>query len=396
MISNKHNPVIVVVAYNRLDSVKRLLGSLSRSYYPENTKLIISIDHAPDNSPLVDFAREYKWDAGDKQVIIHPRNIGLKKHIISCGDLVYEYGSVIILEDDLFVSPYFYGYARQALEFYDSDKDIGGIALFNYMYIENTQYPEPFSPLADDSDVYFIQYACSSGQIWTRDHWDAFRKWYDTNPDIKTIRGMPDHVLMWPERSWKKFFIAFLVEHNRFFVYPRVSLTTNFDDVGTNRSMSTFEVQSLLLVSDKNFTFKTLKKSVSVYDAHFEVIPERLKNCNDKLKKLDFAVDLYGHKNIGKINEDFLLTTKKCTSYVLGFARSLKPHEMNVIFDIQGEEIFLANKKDITPMTRNERAAKFISDFNYFYRATFIMSELMMIFRYKIYNYLLRIKRYFR
>ncbi|MFW5700074.1 MAG: hypothetical protein ACOCWM_00155 [Cyclobacteriaceae bacterium] len=395
MNSTKHNPVIVVVAYNRLNSIKRLLGSLKKGNYPYNTKLVISIDYAPGNSPVVEYAREYEWEAGDKKVIVHPSNIGLRNHIISCGDFSLEYGSVIILEDDLYVSPHFYSYAQQVMEFYSAEPNIGGIALFNYQHIENTQHPEPFRPLADDSDVYFLQYACSSGQIWTADQWKAFRKWYDTNPDIKTVRGMPEHVLMWPERSWKKFFIAFLIETNRYFVYPRYSLTTNFDDVGTNRGMSTFEVQSVLLIAERRFSFKSFRDSESVYDAHFEMQPETLKHYNGKLKDYNFSVDLYGHKNIDRINEDFILTTKKCTSPVYSFARSLKPHEMNIMFDIQGEDIFLCNKKYIDRLVKREKVRKFVSDFNYYYRNILEMNEIMLFVRYKIYNIGVKIKGFF-
>ena len=35
---------IVVVAYNRIDSLKRILGSLLKAEYPMPAKLIISID----------------------------------------------------------------------------------------------------------------------------------------------------------------------------------------------------------------------------------------------------------------------------------------------------------------------------------------------------------------
>ena len=51
--------------------------------------------------------------------------------MLQCGDISYEYGSVIVLEDDLFVSPFFYKYAVEAQEFYRDDNRIGGISLYN-------------------------------------------------------------------------------------------------------------------------------------------------------------------------------------------------------------------------------------------------------------------------
>ena len=141
MISSKLKPAIVVVAFNRPDSLKRLLGSLKKGHYPDDIKLIISIDHSPDNSPVVDCANDFEWNAGEKEIIIHPENLGLRRHILSCGDLSYKYGSVIILEDDLFVSPFFYQYSLDALDFYKDKDDIAGIGLFNYPHIERSSNP---------------------------------------------------------------------------------------------------------------------------------------------------------------------------------------------------------------------------------------------------------------
>jgi hypothetical protein len=389
----KYKPAIVLVAYNRLNSLKRLLGSLKKGHYPQNTRLIISIDHSPGNSEIVEFAGEFEWEYGQKEIIVHSVNIGLRKHIISCGDLTLKYGSVIILEDDLFVSPFFYLYALKALEFYKDHPSVSGIGLFNYSHIESIHSPEPFSPVIDGSDVYYLQYACSSGQAWTDTQWTAFRDWYDGAPALETIKSMPEFVLSWPERSWKKYFIAFLIARNSFFVYPRVSLTTNFDDMGTNRSGSTSEVQSILLMSHKDFSFSSLNDSLCVYDSHFEMLPGKIKELNNKLEPYNFTVDLYGKKNPGRFAEEYLLTTKNCRDYAMGFSRSLKPHDMNIIMDIPGSEIFLCRKEDIIPLNGSDKIKKFVSGFNYFYRITLTTPELLMFIRYRAINKFIRIKR---
>lgn len=381
----KEKPVIVVVAYNRLNSLQRLLCSLNRASCPENTKLIISIDHSEGNTAIVDCANQFEWNSGEKEVIAHPSNLGLRKHILSCGDLSDIYGSVIILEDDLYVSPFFYDYTVQALDFYRESQEIAGVGLFSYRHIEKVR-PEPFIPVADSADVYFIQYACSSGQVWTREQWAGFRKWYAAGPDLSQITGMPQHALRWPERSWKKYFIGYMVLHNKFFVQPRVSLTANFDDIGSNRSLSTFEVQSVLLIEQKEFKFKELKESAAVYDSHFEIMPDKIKNSDKILAGYDFAVDLYGNKNPRKIKESFLLTTKKCRNIIHGYAREMKPHEMNVIFNISGDEIVLCRKDDLLTESRKERVLRFVSGFNYFYRTTLSFPELMIFMRYKIFK----------
>ena len=75
---------IVVVAFNRPNSLIKLLSSLEKAFYTEVVKI----------------ANDFVWSYGDKIIIDHKKNLGLKKHILSCGDLTDKYDSVIILEDD--------------------------------------------------------------------------------------------------------------------------------------------------------------------------------------------------------------------------------------------------------------------------------------------------------
>ena len=184
------------------------------------------------NNDVRGIAESFQWPFGEKEVRYQSEHLGLRKHILKCGDLSREFGSVIILEDDLYVSPYFYDYAVQALSYYNGDRNIGGISLYNQKIEEVTRYP--FVPIEDDSDVYFLQFPSSWGQAWTKEHWEEFRAWYDTDPDLTDI-AMPEFIKWkWPASSWKKYFCAYLVEKNRYFVFPRGSFTTNFNDPGTH------------------------------------------------------------------------------------------------------------------------------------------------------------------
>lgn len=100
------NPAIVVVAYNRPLSVTRLLNSLSKAkYLVDNITLVISIDfeNSDKHREVVKVVNDFEWKHGQKQIIQYEKNIGLKNHIISCGDLTEVYGSIILLEDDLVV-----------------------------------------------------------------------------------------------------------------------------------------------------------------------------------------------------------------------------------------------------------------------------------------------------
>ena len=122
---------IVIVGYNRLDSIVRLLNSLlNAEYYDMDVPLVISID-ASNNEDLYTYARTFVWPFGEKHVIIHKKRLGLREHIFSCGDLTEYFKGIILLEDDIYVSAHFYKYALEACNYYDEDDKVACIALYS-------------------------------------------------------------------------------------------------------------------------------------------------------------------------------------------------------------------------------------------------------------------------
>lgn len=362
-MSNTYNPVIVVVAFNRIKSLQRILNSLAKSIFPVKTKLIISIDNNGQNKQVADFARQFEWKNGDKEVIYQDEHLGLRKHVLRCGDISFEYGSIIMLEDDLVVSPYFYTYAIEALNYYETSEKIGGISLYNLPYTEALK--QPFIPILDDSDVYFKQIPSSLGQTWTVKQWDSFRKWYDADPDIKAIKGLPVRVRNnWPESSWKKYFYGYLVEKNKYFVFPQISYTSNFNDLGENMKFMNYFGQVRLAIVESSFKFKTIENAINVYDAHSELLVDRLKKLQPNLSKYDFESDLYDKKE--SFSTELVLTSKKCKNSLLSFSRAMKPMEMNIIYDIPGNDISLAKREDVIldSLTMDD----FENEYAYFYR----------------------------
>ena len=204
----KVNTPIVVVAYNRPQSLKRLLRSLVNAAYPSsNVPLIISIDAHPNNQKTLKIAQEFQWENGDKTVEYQSSNLGLRKHILKCGDFSNTYGSVLILEDDLYVSPNFYLYTIAALNFSITKNYIGGISLYNHQY--NVHINANFSAVEDGFDNWYFQFASSWGQAWTDKQWNSFKSWYLTNTVLTKKEDIPKYVLDWSDKSWLKFFHCF-------------------------------------------------------------------------------------------------------------------------------------------------------------------------------------------
>ncbi len=330
---------IVVIGYDRPDALKRLLSSLSRANFSQEIKLYISIDGGGDPAVTRE-AEAFEWPHGEKELILHTESLGLRKHVLACGELVKKHEGIILLEDDLFVAPDFYTYVTESYNYYKDDERIGGVSLYSHAYNETAQFP--FIPLNDGSDVFFFQYASSWGQFWTREQWMSFRKWYDEKPSDKLAGdgSLPPNILLWPETSWKKYFIRFLIEKEKYFVYPRQSFTTNFNDPGQHIKLREKFFQVPLAYNKTSFHFIPFEESNAVYDVYCEMIPDRLKRLCGKYEGYDLEVDLYGMKVLKNVKAEYLLTTTKMDSPLETYGREMKPHEANVIEGIPGNEIF--------------------------------------------------------
>ncbi|HGN9470598.1 TPA: glycosyltransferase family A protein [Providencia stuartii] len=352
--NNIYKPAIVVVAYNRPNSLQRLLYSLSIADYCgyNNIDLIISVDYSTSNQNVIDLANNFKWKFGKKSVIVREKNLGLKKHVLCCGDLSSIYGSIIMLEDDLAVSPNFYNYAALCLNYYGDDAQISGISL--YKHILNVHAQLRFEPLITSSSNFFMQFPCSWGQAWTDKQWMSFKNWISQPFNLTKDIDIPSTVLSWSDKSWLKLFCAYMISENKFFVYPYISYSTNFNDSGSHvkYSNSNFQVNLSLIESRENSNFISFEKCNSVYDAYFEILDCRLKRLCPHLEKYNFCVDLYGMKNIEKCDSDLVLTTNDIikNKEIFSIERNLWPHELNLIIkDINNSkgEIKLVDKRYI-------------------------------------------------
>jgi len=73
---------IIVVGYNRPKAIERLLNSLLKASYPRAVDLIISIDGEGENS-VKEIAANFTWPHGEKRLIFHDNNLGLRNHVLS-------------------------------------------------------------------------------------------------------------------------------------------------------------------------------------------------------------------------------------------------------------------------------------------------------------------------
>lgn len=356
---------IIVVGYNRTHSIKRLLDALDRADYKNETvTLIISIDNSGSDD-VEKLAQSFEWKYGNKIVKTYSERQGLRKHILRCGDYIEEYqlDAAAIFEDDIYPSPAFFNYMRQAVEYYCDDMDIAGISLYTHLWNVNASLP--FQPAYNGYDNFFLCYAQSWGQIWLKNQWIEFKKWYEQNSGrLSLCNGIPQYVLKWPETSWLKYHIAYCVEKKKYFVYPYESLATCFAEAGehTVDHISLYNVP-LMSNADRIYSFDNLTNASVKYNVFFE--REGLGKYLD-LPEDELCVDLYGCRS-DCMNYKYLITYKVLPyKLVDSYAMEMRPHEDNIVHGIKGKKIFLY---DLSQKDGNEeKNALKIEMLSYYFR----------------------------
>lgn len=244
---------IALFVYNRPRHTKNLIDSLLANKEAEKSELII-ISDAPKHEGItgVDEVRRYiKTVNGFQSVKIIERqeNFGLAKNIITgVTKLLEEYGRLIVLEDDLIVSPWFLAYMNDGLNLYEEDEKAGSI--HGYVYPVREQLPETF----------FLR----GGDCWGWATWK--RAWSFFEPDGKKLlsqikqRGLvrefdlnnsyPYYRMLQKQvegknSSWAVRWHASLFLRDMLTLYPGTSFVNNqgADDSGTHlKSTNVFDV----------------------------------------------------------------------------------------------------------------------------------------------------------
>lgn len=334
-VANKDRIAIVSVGYDRLNSQKRQLAALVRADYSghDNVPLIISID-CSGNEELYEYVRNFEWSHGDKYVIIREKRMGLKEHILACGDLTQYFKGIILLEDDIYVSKDFYNYTNQMNNAYGECDKVCSIALYNnemngYCWL-------PLVRLKNEADVFAEQAVSTWGEFWNARMWREFREWFaKTNIPWDDI-DMPHQIKEWT-KAWSKFFDAYMVLDDKFSIFPYTALTTNFSDAGEHGDANNTIVQVSLQQGHKLYQILPFEQLVK-YDIYSNNI-----GLADTLgiPLEDICLDLYGIRP-NDHNKRYYLSVKRLPYKVVkSFGLYMRPQELNVIVDISGGDIFL-------------------------------------------------------
>lgn len=335
--------LIAVTAFNKSLPLKRLLNMLTEVTIPNSVAvdLVLSIDGG-GAAGLIDVCHSYTWKHGDKKVISHATNLGLKNHMLKTFSLCDSYDGIVILEDDLVINTELVNYVCAAHNVVFDLDNVAGVSLYSQSFNENARMP--FAPIMDGYSNYYLQLPSSWGVYLTKSQSKSFLAWYESNPDYIDPR-LPSNIIRWSNKSWKKHFSSFLSSESKFFFYPRVGLSTTLSDKGTHHNGERGVVSSIRIGNKSEaYNFSALNESLAVYDCYCELLPSIIKKLNPKLNNYNFTVDFYGYKNIYFIAEtEYILTldNKSIDPAELTWGAIIYPFEINCIKAIDGKGIVL-------------------------------------------------------
>lgn len=236
---------IALFVFKRLEHTRKTIESLRNNPESINSLLFIFSD-APkyaDEEKSVYAVRGYiKNIEGFKSIEIFERekNLGLSNSIISgVSQLLNDYESIIVLEDDLVVSPFFLNYMNSALALYKHDPEV--ISIHGYVYPVKQNLPETF----------FLRGADCWGWATWRRGWDLFEcdgkklldeltrknllRSFDLDGTVNNVRMLKRQIAGKVD-SWAIRWHASAFINSKLTLYPGRSLVKNIgaDYSGTN------------------------------------------------------------------------------------------------------------------------------------------------------------------
>ncbi|CAH8303582.1 unnamed protein product [Eruca vesicaria subsp. sativa] len=311
--TSRQNPpftfLIKVLTYNRLHSLSRCLKSLSAAEYgvagdTGRIHLHVYVDHfslyrndtpVEDNlrgtKEILDFVDKFEWRYGEKLVHYRTSNAGLQGQWLEAWWPSSDHEFAFVVEDDLEVSPLYYGFLERVIRYYYYDA-------YNFnpsVYGASLQRPwlvpgEHGNKLQVDpkTNLFLYQLVGTWGQLLFPKPWKEFRLWYDEHKskDKKPyLTGMvtDEWYRAIGERIWTPWFIKFVHSRGYFNIYTNFpnesALSVSHRDAGVNYRETVGPDSQLLNKSFIGSDFLKLHPSRSLkwYDYCFsEVVPGRV------------------------------------------------------------------------------------------------------------------------
>lgn len=289
---------VIVFTHKRLDKTVECLNALCQNKGSEKTDLIIFSDGPKTISDIesVENVRSYLRRFCDEnkyfrktELIISEKNKGLATSIIEgVTKVINEYGTAIVVEDDLVTAEDFIEYMNGALRFYENDERIGSISAFTVPMNCLKRYKK---------DVYITRKGDCWGwstwkKYWNEVDWNvsSFDEYYSNanmRKEFDSIGAGLDSMLCAYMKGtldvWAVRWCYHLYRNKLLTVYPTISRTKNIGVDGSGEHCAPLErMQTSLNENIEPCKFETLdlnlyleKKAVE-YEVGYENIIVRV------------------------------------------------------------------------------------------------------------------------
>lgn len=242
---NDFAPIILFV-YNRPVHTKQAIEALLVNPLAKDSDLYIYSD-APKNQDAqtkVDEVRDYIHSIqGFKSItfIEREKNFGLADNIIDgVTTIINQYGKIIVLEDDIVVSPVFLEYMNNTLDYYENELKVWSISAWNY----------PLDPNPIKEDTFFWRIPHCWGWATWKNRWQHYARdieWVKNNfskcdifeVDLQNTAQYWRHFVLNKQnkmKTWAIFWYLHAYKHNALTLMPKISYIRQigFDDSGSN------------------------------------------------------------------------------------------------------------------------------------------------------------------
>lgn len=239
----KETAPVVLFVYNRPAHTEQALKSLQKNALAKDTVLYVFADGPKEHATTQDkkHIREtralFKGLSGFKKVILveKEKNQGLAASVVAgVTEVVNKHGKVIVLEDDLLVSPYFLDFMNKALYLYQDSPNVYSVTGFM------------FPVEATEAKTVLLPYISTWGWATWKAKWVILdthmpdKAIIKTNPFMMSRFNLADYnyagMLDLGNKSWgiKWYFSVFI--RNGLSVFPTQTLVNNigFDGSGEN------------------------------------------------------------------------------------------------------------------------------------------------------------------
>lgn len=267
MMPEQNFAPIALFVYNRPGHTATTVKSLLENEEAKESAIFIFSDAPKTSNDLqkVEEVRTYVDSISgfkEKTIVRREENFGLAKSIINGVTSVLEkHNSVIVLEDDLFLSKYFLKYMNESLTTYENEEEV--ISIHGYTYPVKEKLP----------DTYFLRGADCWGWATWKNRWQIFEPdaqkllneilnknleyEFDFDGKLNNLKMLKRQIAGEVD-SWAIRWHASAFLKNKFTLYPGCSLVDNIGTDGGGTHTKATKVYSTTIARNPiNIGYKT-------------------------------------------------------------------------------------------------------------------------------------------